>query len=618
MAHAAVAEGVAAGRTAVPHAAAAARWTPAGDTRTEGMWEAGGEPAAHTPAVGVQAAGTTACGERAACGDQRMHDSEVSHLVGLGGAETRTRLEGIIGGECGMHDAERSRGVVSSKVVVRPARFITKEGTSSLEHTIAGFEIQELVVVNSELKTHNLLNLEPVDVVESSHYSPRTRDTCWKTYPYSDVVESSKGIDQWSDVHMCDVEVENEHLTDNSQSSTQHSAINDPHIPSWENENIAIRKRYKPPAVLKSGKFTRSNVTIGSLNIAGRDGNISMHNSSHKFKFLKDTIDVNNLAILGMQETHFDNVSAAQFNNIFGRWFKLYHSAHPEKPSSTAGVAFVLNKKFLDTDNIREYELIPGRAFMIIVPWNNGQSLNILNIYAPNRAEERDQMWKLLNLGAAETVPENGWRTTFPDTRDYTCWTQRTDKRSGEVHNSYSHLDLLEVDSQQFKNFRGWEIKHCPVKSDHRLVLAQMTCSAEEWPGPGRWSMPLYVLKTPKFMKRVQELASKLVNELDTLDPTQRDPTRNIQTAWADFKADVTTFGRHCSRFVTDDSTREIRTWKAQLKIVIHDDEMLPDDKAMTTYLLEKKIREVSEGKKAVSEARYNVAGETLRTKSWT
>ncbi|KAJ7829634.1 hypothetical protein B0H13DRAFT_2372455 [Mycena leptocephala] len=71
---------------------------------------------------------------------------------------------------------------------------------------------------------------------------------------------------------------------------------------------------------------------------------------------------------------------------------KLYHSAYPEKPSSTAGVAFVLNKKFVDTENIREYDLIPGRAHMIVIPWHKGESLNILNIYAPNRPEEQDQM----------------------------------------------------------------------------------------------------------------------------------------------------------------------------------------------------------------------------------
>jgi hypothetical protein len=115
---------------------------------------------------------------------------------------------------------------------------------------------------------------------------------------------------------------------------------------SWEAVNLAIRKRHKPPQVLKSGKFTRSNLTIGSLNIAGHDVNMSMHNRNHKFQFLKQTIDENNLGVLGIQETHLDIESATQFNNVFRRWFKIYHSAHPEKPCSTAGVAFVLNKKF--------------------------------------------------------------------------------------------------------------------------------------------------------------------------------------------------------------------------------------------------------------------------------
>jgi hypothetical protein len=96
--------------------------------------------------------------------------------------------------------------------------------------------------------------------------------------------------------------------------------------------------------VLKSGKFTRSNLKIGSLNIAGRDVNMSMQNKNHKFKFSKQTVDENNLGVSGTQETHFNADSAAQFNNTFNRWFKLYYPAHPHKPCSTAEVAFVLNK----------------------------------------------------------------------------------------------------------------------------------------------------------------------------------------------------------------------------------------------------------------------------------
>ncbi|KAJ7759754.1 hypothetical protein DFH07DRAFT_740995 [Mycena maculata] len=63
------------------------------------------------------------------------------------------------------------------------------------------------------------------------------------------------------------------------------------------------------------------------------------------------------------------------FNNVFGSWFKLFHSAHPEKATSTTGVAFVLNKNYLDVGNT---------PLMLVIPWHKGKFLVILNVYAPN------------------------------------------------------------------------------------------------------------------------------------------------------------------------------------------------------------------------------------------
>ncbi|KAJ6459906.1 Endonuclease/exonuclease/phosphatase [Mycena sanguinolenta] len=407
----------------------------------------------------------------------------------------------------------------------------------------------------------------------------------------------------------------------------------------WEAKNIEIRKRHKPPRVLKSG----------SLNIAGRDVNISMHNRNHKFKFLKDTIDVNALDILGIQETYLDPDSPSQFNKIFGRWFKLFYSAHSNKPTSTAGVAFAVNKKFIDTDNIQEYELIPGRALMIVLPWHNGESLNILNIYAPNRPEERDDMlpfpnialgdWNFVedptdrNSGNMDTVPESftrlkdllqlqdGWRSTFPDTRDYTCVQYRTDRDTGEIHASYSRIDRIKVTKLEFNNYRGWDIKHCPVKSDHRLVVTQLRCKPDEKPGKGRWRMPLYLLKTRKFMNHVALLAAQLLKDLDNLNKSERDLNNNIRTLWAKFKRDVSDYGIYRSRFVNQ-SIQQIRTWKAQLSLVLHNPELPQEDKFLAAYMLEEKIKtrleEISQAKRAVSDARYDVEGESLRTYSWT
>jgi hypothetical protein len=120
--------------------------------------------------------------------------------------------------------------------------------------------------------------------------------------------------------------------------------------------------------------------------------------------------------------------------------------------------SFCTQQKYVDTENIREYEQVPGRAFMIVIPWHDGESLNIPNIYVPNRPEERDKVWKELwkkwaddpqlpfpnialgdwnfvedlldrSSGVTEAVPESfkrlkdffhligGWRATFPGTR---------------------------------------------------------------------------------------------------------------------------------------------------------------------------------------------------------
>ncbi|KAJ7142845.1 hypothetical protein C8R44DRAFT_726157 [Mycena epipterygia] len=140
--------------------------------------------------------------------------------------------------------------------------------------------------------------------------------------------------------------------------------------------------------------------------------------------------------------------------------------------------------------------------------------------------------------------------------------------------------------------------------------------------GTGDGTSNIVQLETRKFMRRVQELAAQLLKDLEDLQGSDRDSKNNIQTLWAKFKFDVTAYGKYCSRFITNETTREIRAWKAQLKIVVHDRNMTQEDRSMAAYLLEKKIAdrlsEESEKKKALSEARYDVEGETLRTTLWT
>ncbi|KAJ7823195.1 hypothetical protein B0H14DRAFT_2292215, partial [Mycena olivaceomarginata] len=109
---------------------------------------------------------------------------------------------------------------------------------------------------------------------------------------------------------------------------------------------------------------------------------------------------------------------------------------------------------------------------------------------------------------------QDGWRTTFPDTRDYTCWQHRKDENTGLIVSSYSRIDRTCIDSQTLDLFRDWAIKHWPVKTDHRLVLTKLTCRPEVQPGHWGWDMPLYPLKTPKFMTHVQQMAKDLLEDI--------------------------------------------------------------------------------------------------------
>jgi hypothetical protein len=150
---------------------------------------------------------------------------------------------------------------------------------------------------------------------------------------------------------------------------------------SWNIINTEIRKCNIPLNVPTTAKTIHSTLNIGSLNITGRDTASSIHRSSHKFRFLKRMINEEHLGILAMQETHLDDAGAAQFHDIYQNWFQSFHSAHPSAPTSTAGVVFLLNKKFVDVEHVRVFVLIPGRALMINVPCHKGQTLTILNIY---------------------------------------------------------------------------------------------------------------------------------------------------------------------------------------------------------------------------------------------
>jgi hypothetical protein len=93
-------------------------------------------------------------------------------------------------------------------------------------------------------------------------------------------------------------------------------------------------------------------------------------------------------------------------------------------------------------------------------------------------------------------------------------------------------------------------------------------------------------------MDKVQMLPAQLMKDLHDLEGSECDPDKNIRVLWAKFKIDVTTYGKHSSRYITNETTRLIRTWRAQLKIDVYDCDMPQEDRYAAAYLLDKKIRD--------------------------
>jgi hypothetical protein len=73
---------------------------------------------------------------------------------------------------------------------------------------------------------------------------------------------------------------------------------------------------------------------------------------------------------------------------------------------------------------------------------------------------------------------------------------------------------------------------------------------------------------------------------------------------------------------VKNEDTKKIRTWEAQLDLIIHDTEMPAEERSISAYLLEKKIKdfrkEKAQKQRDMSDARYDMEGETLNSKFWT
>jgi hypothetical protein len=85
-----------------------------------------------------------------------------------------------------------------------------------------------------------------------------------------------------------------------------------------------------------------------------------------------------------------------QVNECFNRNMDILISEDPASPTSTAGVAFIINKALIKALNITTHELVPGRALLLKIKWLEDCKTSILNVYAPVNRAAQPHFWQTI------------------------------------------------------------------------------------------------------------------------------------------------------------------------------------------------------------------------------
>ena len=315
---------------------------------------------------------------------------------------------------------------------------------------------------------------------------------------------------------------------------------------------------------------TRANILLATLNIKGRSSVTSeTRNQVSKWTDIHRFIRQKQISILCVQETHLEQTHVDTITALYGKRLDVHNSPLPSNPGVSAGVAFVINKERLNPTNVLTRELIPGRAQLLTLKWNDNNSITILNVYAPNSAQEHPAFWTNIhqkltdpnmpvhvdvmlgdfnitedlidrapahsdNYTAREALREfreslnllDQWRHDNPNTRSYTFTSN---------NHSLSRLDRIYSTRQLSPTLYDWETTDTIIPSDHKMVLVRHVPTHMPFVGPGRWTLPLTLLSDKVFLDQVASYGIALQTQLETQPNIPTAP----QHLWESFKRDV-------------------------------------------------------------------------------
>ena len=360
------------------------------------------------------------------------------------------------------------------------------------------------------------------------------------------------------------------------------------------------------------------------------------------------------LGILAIQETHMTDELESSFRQLFSRTLDLYHSPSPVS-ANAAGVAIVINKSTIKTDNLLHHTLIEGRAILTEIPWQTDEYLRILVVYAPNHARDNQLFWEQLSeifernpnmnpdvilgdlnivedgldrapghmddAGAVEALRAlkdqvgvaDGWRRTNPDWRSFTY----THKANG----SQSRIDRIYVAEAMLLQSTEWKIETTSILTDHCMISARISTATSPLIGRGRWAIPLYVLEDEDTWREICTLANKLEDDIESAKFRRSDST-NPQTLYQKFKEVTRELCRSRARKIIPAAKHKIQKLCEKLEwINNHPLNLDSDEIALEVVRVNEEInmieRRLFEAKRDTSAVKNRLEGETI-SRYWT
>ena len=327
------------------------------------------------------------------------------------------------------------------------------------------------------------------------------------------------------------------------------------------------------------------------------------------------------IGLLAIQETHLTDDLADQFNTLFGNKFKLVYSPDP-LTRNAKGVAIVINKRMIRTDDVQMSTLVPGRVISVLIPWQDDLRVNVMAIYAPNAPREIEEFWKSMTdkvqadpslkpevvLGDFNLVEEaldrilsksddphateklkefrvrhnlvDGWRKANPEEKGYS-WMRDSDR-------TQSRIDRIYVHESFFNDCSNWRIEPAPIPSDHDLVSASVGTPSSPELGRGRWAIPTRLIKNRTIKNEIQNMGRKLEWDLRAL--THRSQQRNPQTILRDFKTKVREVIRRHERRLQPMIKLRIEKLSEKLKTIVNNPNLPLEEIKISSLHLKKEM----------------------------